>query len=183
MYIYTTVKRNSYLFVTFAIGKWTNQTCSTMLSKFKQQLRIPKKDEKIEVFTDGNDDYTYALPVYFKVKRLNYGQLVKVRDHNGKLIRKEKKILYGNPDVDDIETINVENFNSILRERVGRLVRKTKCFSKKKSCLACALSVFQFYWDFISEFRRGKTPAMLEGCSSKIWTWHDFYYSELNHLT
>ena len=93
----------------------------------------------------------------------------------------EIRIVYGDPGVDEVETVNVENFNSILRERVGRLVRKTKCFSKKKSRLRCALSVFQFYWDFISEIKRGITPAMMEKCSSHIWTWHEFYYS--NALT
>ena len=175
------MKRISYLFLAFAIGKWTNQTCSSMLGEFKKRIRYPKKGQRIEIFTDGNDDYTYALPRHFWTRRVNYAQLVKVRDANGKLIRKEVKVVYGDPEVDDVETVNVENFNSILRERVGRLVRRTKCFSKKKSRLWCALSVFQFYWDFMSQVRRGVTPAMLEDCSSRIWTWHDFYYSKLNN--
>ena len=179
MYVYTAVKRHSYLFVAFAIGKWTGQTCTEMLETFKHRLRPSKKGEKIEVFSDGNNDYTYALPTFFKVKYLNYAQLVKVRDANGRLIRKEIKVVYGDPDLDDVETVNVENFNSILRERVGRLVRKTKCFSKKKRRLWCAVILFQFYWDFISELRRGVTPAMMEECSTHVWTWHEFYYSNL----
>jgi hypothetical protein len=32
---------------------------------------------------------------------------------------------YGSPDPSDIETTDIENFNGILRERIGRLVRKT----------------------------------------------------------
>jgi IS1 family transposase len=175
IYVYTTVKRHSYLFVTFALGKWTQQTCVEMLSNFKHSLRSSKKGEKIEVFTDGNDDYTYVLPDFFAVKRLNYAQLVKIRDANGRLIKKEIRAVYGDPNRDDVETFNVENFNGILRERVGRLVRKTKCFSKKKQCLGCALVFFQFYWNFISQIRRGLTPAMMEKCSTHIWTWHEFY--------
>jgi hypothetical protein len=97
------------------------------------------------------------------------------------LVRKEIRVVYGDPERGDVETVNVESFNSILRERVGRLVRKTKCFSKKKSRLRCALSVFQFYWDFISEIKRGVTPAMMEKCSTHIWTWREFYY--FNTLT
>jgi IS1 family transposase len=73
---------------------------------------------------------------------LNYGQLVKIRDHNGKLVGKEIRVVYGDPDRGEVETVNVENFNSILWERVGRLVRKTKCIAKKRSSLRCALSVF-----------------------------------------
>ena len=179
MYVYTTVKRNSYLFVAFAIGKWTQQTCAEMLARFRHCLRPVGSGEKIEVFTDGNDDYTYSFPLFFKVKQLDYAQLVKVRDANGRLIRKEIRVVFGDPDRDNVETVNVENFNSILRERVGRLVRKTKCFSKKRRRLGCAVSLLQFYWDFVSEIRRGVTPAMLENCSEHVWTWHDFYYSEV----
>lgn len=165
----------------FAIGKWTQQTCSEMISNFKESLRKPKRDEKIEVFTDGNDDYTYAFPVFFRVKQLNYAQLVKIRDANGRLIRKEIRVVYGDSERSDVETVNVENLNSILRERVGRLVRKTKCFSKKKQRLSCALNFFQFYWNFISQIKRGLTPAMMEHCSTHVWTWHEFYY--FNELT
>ena len=115
-----------------------------MIAVFKKSLRCPGQGAKVEVFTDGNDDYTYALPSFFKVNQLNYGQLVKIRDVNGRLVRKEIRVVYGDPERGDVETVNVENFNSILRERVGRLVRKMKCFSKKKSRLRCALSVFSF---------------------------------------
>jgi len=58
---------------------------------------------------------------------IDYGQLVKIRE-NGRVVRKEKRIICGNPDSGDIETTDVENYNGILRERIGRLVRKTKCF-------------------------------------------------------
>jgi hypothetical protein len=155
-----------------------------MICDFKTSLRRVGRGERVEVFTDGNDDYTYVFPCFFKVKQLSYGQLVKIRDANGRLVRKEIRVVYGDLDWHDVETVNVENFNSILRERVGRLVRKTKCFSKKKSRLRCALSVFQFYWDFISEIKRGITPAMIEKCSKHVWTWHEFYYSNvLTNLT
>ena len=85
-------------------------------------------------------------------------------------------MIYGNPDPNDIETTNVENFNGILRERVGRLVRKTKCFSKYKRRLDYAIELFQFYWDFINEFKRGTSPAMLEELTDHIWDWHEFFY-------
>lgn len=103
------------------------------------------------------------LPHYFDVEDLNYGQLVKLRDENGRLVGKERWVIFGKLDVDDIETSDVENFNGVLRERLGRLVRKTKCIFKKKHCLHCAISFFMFYWNFISQIRRGKTSAMIEG--------------------
>ncbi|HDS59369.1 MAG TPA: IS1 family transposase, partial [Thermoplasmatales archaeon] len=132
-----------------------------MLEKLCDRAEPPCPDNKIEIFTDGNDDYTYVLPEYYDGTCINYGQLVKIRE-KGRVIDKERRIVYGTPDLEDIETTDVENFNGILRERIGRLVRKTKCFSKYRQRLECALELFQFYWNFIHEFKRGVSPAMLE---------------------
>lgn len=93
---------------------------------------------------------------------------------------REKRVIYGSPDLGDIETTDVENFNGILRERLGRLVRKTKSFSKARQKLKCALELFQFYWNFINEFKRGTSPAMLEGLTDYTWSWHEFFYLRLN---
>src|SRR5674476_1483254 len=80
VYVYTVLKRHSYLFAAFAIGKWTQQTCGQVLCDFCSKVTTPQKGEKLEVFTDGNDDYVCMLPRYFDVEDLNYGQLVKLRD-------------------------------------------------------------------------------------------------------
>ncbi|MCL6090774.1 MAG: hypothetical protein M1393_07025 [Candidatus Thermoplasmatota archaeon] len=152
-----------------------------MIYDFRRRVR-PFREERIGVFTDGNDDYTYVLKSFFPMVNINYGQLARIRDAHGKLLRKERRIIYGDPDEDDIDTVNVENFNGILRERVGRLVRKTKCFSKKKTRLICAVTLFQFYWNFMSEFRRGTSPAMLENLTESLWSWDDLFYARLRHI-
>ena len=76
----------------------------------------------------------------------------------------------------DVETTDVENFNGILRERLGRLVGKSKCFSKLKGRLLSAVELFRFYWNFINEFKRGSSPAKLEGLTDHLWTWHELFY-------
>jgi len=75
----------------------------------------------------------------------------------------------------EVETTDVENFNGILRERLGRLVRKTKCFAKTKRRLVCAVGLFQFYWNFINEFKRDASPARLEGLVDHVWTWRELF--------
>jgi len=164
--------------VAFSVGKWTQETCGRMIEKLSERTEQPSLLAKIEVFTDGNDDYTYVLPDYYADTCIDYGQLVKIRE-KGRVVRKEKRTIYGNPDHDDIETTDIENYNGILRERIGRLVRKTKCFSKRRWRLECSLQVFQFYWNFINEFKRRKSPAMLEGLADHLWTWHEFLYCSL----
>ena len=105
-----------------------------MFEQVFQRMKLPFPYNKIEFFTDGNDDYTYVLPEYYAETCMNYGQL--------------------------------ENFNGILRERNGRLVRKTKCFSKQKSKLENHHNLFQFYRNFINNFKRGYSPVMLEGITN-----------------
>ena len=144
-----------------------------MIKKVYERTQLPNPSNKIEFYTDGNNDYTHILPNYYADTCINYGQIVKIRE-KGRVVRKEKRIIYGDPDLRDIETTDVENSNGILRERIGRLVRKTKCFSKKKQRFESALHVFQFYWNFINGFKRRTTPAMLEGLTDHPWTWDDF---------
>jgi hypothetical protein len=168
------VKRGSYLFTAFSIGDWTVDTCREMIETLSYRTETPLLCDPIEVFTDGNDDYVTALPDYYWAGYINYGQLIKIRQ-KGRVVGKVKKIIYGNPILEDIETTDVENFDGILRERVGRLVRKTKCVSKKKRRLTDAINLFQFYWNFINEFERDKSPAMIEGLTDHVWNWGEFF--------
>jgi IS1 family transposase len=69
-WIYTAVKRSSYLFPAFSMGKLTQNTCRLMIYDFRRRVR-PFQKEKIEVFTDGNDDYTYVLKSLFPMDNIN----------------------------------------------------------------------------------------------------------------
>ena len=149
-----------------------------MLEQLSRRIRQPSKQCKMTVFTDGNDDYVYALLAFYDVSCVNYGQLIKIRE-KGTVVDKKRMMIYGCMDLDEIETTDVENFNGILRERVGRLVRKTKCFAKLKRRLTCSITVFQFYWNFISELERKRSPGMMEGLTDHVWTWHEFLHQIL----
>ena len=35
---------------------------------------------EIEIFTDGNNDYTHILPDYYANTCINYGQIIKIRE-------------------------------------------------------------------------------------------------------
>jgi len=82
----------------------------------------------------------------------------------------------------DIETTDVENFNGVLRECLGRLVRGSMCFSMVRCRLVCSVELFRFYWNFINEFKRGFSPAELEGLTGHLWSWRDFFYCKPNIL-
>ena len=144
-----------------------------MLEKVSERVKLPLPDTKIQFFSDGNDDYKYVIPKYYADTCVDYGQLVKIRE-KGRVVDKIKRQIYGNPELADIETTNVENYNGILRERVGRLVRKSKCYSKKKSRLSNAVEFFQFHWNFMHKLKDKMTPGMIENLSDHVWNWDDF---------
>ena len=139
------------------------------------RIQMPTPNNKLEVYSDGNDDYTVALRDYYPMQCLRYGQVVKIRE-GGRIVDKIKRSVYGDPDIKQIETTDVENFNGILRERLGRLVRKTKCISKKKSFLNYAIDLFQFHWNYMDPLPSKQTPAMLENLSDHCWSWEEFLY-------
>jgi hypothetical protein len=139
-----------------------------MVSKVSYSL---EQDGTVTFYSDGNDDYTYILPHYFD--DLVYGQLVKIRE-KGTVIGKEKRRVYGDPDLGRVETFNVENYNSIIRNRLARLVRKTKNFSKLKNKLHDAFALFQFCWNFMHQLKTKNTPAMTENITNHTWTWHEY---------
>ena len=144
-------------------------------------MQLPFPDVKIQIFSDGNDDYTSTIPEYYAESCVDYGQLIKIRV-GGKVVDKIKKVIYGTPIIDDIETTDIENMNSICRERLGRFVRKTKCFSKKKTRHINAFELFHFYWNFMDKLTKTETPAMLEGLADHQWNWEQFFNFSLSIL-
>ncbi len=137
-------------------------------------------ENPLTIFSDGNDDYTTVLAELFPTNCINYGQLIKVRE-KGRVVDKIRRVVYGNPVTEDIETVYVENFNGILRERLSRIVRKTKCHGKRKYRLENAMHLFQFYWNFMHPIHKKLTPAIIEGQATKIWTWGNFLHAKLRY--
>ncbi len=59
-WIYTCVKRSTYFFVAFSVGKQTQEACRRMMKNVSGRTEQPSPQTRIEVFTAGNDDYTYV---------------------------------------------------------------------------------------------------------------------------
>ena len=174
-WIFTFMTRGSYLIVAYEIGKRTKSSCERLFEKVFNRVQLPYPDKKIEIFSDGHEDYTNTIPMYYAETCVDYGQVIKIRE-GGRIVDKIKKVIYGTPNTGEIETTDIENMNSICRERQGRLVRKTKCFSKEGSKLTNSFEIFNFYWNFMDKLTKTDTPAMLEDLADHQWTWDQFFY-------
>lgn len=159
--------------VAYEVGKQGLETCKKLFEKVFHRVQLPFPDDKIQIFSDANDDYKTTIPEYYVETCVDYGQIIKIKE-NGKVVDKKKKIVYGSPNPEEIETTDIENMNSICRERLGRLVRKTKCYSKKKPKLVDAIELFQFYWNFMDRLPKSDTPAMIENLTDHQWSWGEF---------
>ena len=125
---------------------------------------------------------------------LNYAQVVKVRDERGRVVRVERRIIYGDPvairnslilsSMKSVNTSYVERQNLSLRNASKRLVRETICFSKDGEYFALYLEMLQAWFNFVKlhgglrmEDAAGKhahrTPAMAQGLASRPMTWED----------
>jgi len=178
---YTAIKRNSYFFSAFTLGKRTTKTCRKFIKQFSKVIKTPTVNEKLLIYTDGNFDYKTTIKEVFDTNTVDYGLLVKVKKA-GIVIDKKKEVVFGSPELKDIETTNVENFNSILRGRLSRLVRKTNTHGKNKNKVNDSVELFKFYWNFIKPLRKGLTPRMMENLVNKIWNWEEFFYVKLHLL-
>ena len=142
-----------------------------MFNKFEDCIRQPTYKQKLEIYSDGNDDYRSVLLEYFNKDSLCYGQKVKSKD-GIKIIPAIRRKVYGNPKHEDIDTNHNECFNSIL----------TKCHAKAKYELNMALFFFQFYWNFMHELAKNMTPAILEKQATKVWSWGNFFHAKLTFV-
>lgn len=145
------------------------------------RVKLPDPQSKLEIYTDGNDQYLTSLNALYASPCVSYGQVIKIRK-NGKVEDKYKIVVIGEPPLSEIETTDVENSNGILRERVGRLVRKSKTFSKLKPKLESALSIFQFYWNFMNIFKDKSTPGMIEGIIDQKISWRIFLHTTIKYV-
>ena len=152
-----------------------------MFLDIKEKLPLPTPENKLNIFSDGNDDYTKVISENYDTSCVNYGQ--KIKSRNGKkVIPAIKRIVYGSFDVEEIETNTVESINSVLREKISRLKRKTKEISKNKFALESAVWLFKFGWNFVHKrHKHSQTPAMMEQISKKFWTWGMFLHTKLSY--
>lgn len=167
-------------FVAFGTGKWNKMTLRLMFNQFEDYVQQPSYKQKLEIYSDGNNDYTFVLPEYYNKDCLCYGQKIKTLGGK-KIFPPIKRKIYGNPNLTEINTNSVESFNSVLRERISRLVRRTKCHAKSKHMLNSAIVLFQFYWNFMHQLGKNLTPAILEGQTTKVWTWGNFLHAKLRY--
>lgn len=149
---------------------------------------------RIQVTSDGLPVYGYAVPFAFHNEPdIMFAQLIKRygKDHQGRdvVIRADKVVRLGNPDLGKVSTSLVERQNLTIRMSCRRFTRKTNAFSKKFENHCAALGLHFFYYNFIRRHQTLKTtPAVATGIVDEPWTlenlleMHDAYWARFHPI-
>jgi IS1 family transposase len=137
---------------------------------------------RIQLSSDGLAAYRETVAGAFG-QGVDYGQLVKTysvvnlakdaasRYSPAEVVKTEKTVVVGMPDVCRITTSHVEKQNHTLRMHCRRLTRLTNAFSKKLENFEAAVALNFAYYNFCKRniAVRG-TPAQAAGLAKEAWT-------------
>ena len=70
-------KNDSKLLICFKGGKHDPETCNEFLNELFERLQLPKPDNRIKFFTDGNYNYIDPIAKTYCEPCMEYGQIIK----------------------------------------------------------------------------------------------------------
>lgn len=137
---------------------------------------------RVQISSDALKSYPEAVESGFG-SEVDYGQLVKTygvtnlnkdaasRYSPAEVVKTERTVINGMPDVNRITTSHVEKQNHTLRMHCRRLTRLTNAFSKKFENFQAAVALNFAYYNFCKTHGALRmTPAMAAGIESSHWT-------------
>src|ERR1051325_2308620 len=140
---------------------------------------------RVQISTDALKAYPEAVERGFG-SEVDYAHLVKTyavtnltkdaasRYSPAEVVKTEKTIVQGMPDVNRITTSHVEKQNHTLRMHCRRLTRLTNAFSKKLENFEAAVALNFAYYNFCkTHCALRMTPAMAAGVETSHWTVED----------
>ena len=137
---------------------------------------------RVQLSSDALNSYPEAVESGFGVE-VDYGQLVKTygvvnlnrdaasRYSPAEVVKTERTVISGMPDIRRITTSHVEKQNHTLRMHCRRLTRLTNAFSKKFENFEAAVALNFAYYNFCKTHGALRmTPAMAAGIEKSHWT-------------
>lgn len=166
------------LIPSFVIGKRDSYHAKTFMSDLASRVK-----NRVQISSDALNAYEDAIERGFGAN-VDYGQIVKtysltpvgnapasVRYSPVEVVKVEKTVIAGMPDVNRITTSHVEKQNHTLRMHCRRLTRLTNAFSKKLENFQAAVALNFAYYNFCKTHKALRmTPAMAAGIESSHWT-------------
>lgn len=168
---------DSKLIPSFIVGKRDVYHANMFMDDLASRM-----SNRIQVSTDALAAYPNALERGFGAD-VDYGQIVKTynvtnlnkeaasRYSPAEVVKVDRTVITGMPDVSRITTSHVESQNLTLRMHCRRLTRLTNAFSKKLENFQAAVALNFAYYNFCKTHSSIRmTPAQAAGVESSAWT-------------
>ena len=168
---------DSKLIPSYVVGKRDGYHAKMFVDDLAGRLTM-----RPQISSDALAAYPDAVERAFG-SEVDYGQIVKtfsvtdlrkdatVRYSPAEVVKVEKNVISGAPDVALICTSHIEKQNHTLRMHCRRLTRLTNAFSKKLENFEAAVSLNFAYYNFVKTHRAIRmTPAMAAGVEKSHWT-------------
>jgi IS1 family transposase len=165
------------LIPSFIVGKRDAYHAKMFISDLATRLQ-----KRVQVSSDSLAAYADAVERGFGTE-VDYGQISKTyafenlnqhaagRYSPAEVVKVEKAVIFGMPDVNRICTSHIEKQNHTLRMHCRRLTRLTNAFSKKFENFEAAVALNFAYYNFVKTHGAIRmTPAQAAGVESSAWT-------------
>ena len=209
----TALAMGSWFLLWVDVGPRTQEMASTLIAQ------VVARPQAVPLFlTEGWKAYPAALlqvlgVVYRRRRRgkvgrkpqprlvappnLFYAQVVKVRDHAGRVVDVSRRVVFGGPRRfgkhlhlrqlgTTIQTAFMERWYGTLRGLVAPLRRRTRCLSwsrgRHRGRLWLMISLYNFVMPHTS-LRQGRTrctPAMAIGLTDHVWSYREYIWLPIN---
>jgi IS1 family transposase len=177
VWTFVALDADTKLIPSFVVGKRDTYHARAFMEDLAGRL-----SRRVQLTSDAMLSYPEAVEKGFG-SEVDYGQLVKTyavvnlnkdaasRYSPAGVVKAERTIITGMPDVSRITTSHVEKQNHTLRMHCRRLTRLTNAFSKKFENFQAAVALNFAYYNFCKTHKSLRmTPAQAAGIESSAWT-------------
>jgi len=167
----------SKLIPSFIVGKRDAYHAKAFMADLSSRM-----SKRIQISTDALPAYPDAIERAFGAE-VEYGQVIKTysvtnlnkeaasRYSPAEVVKAERTVIVGMPDISRISTSHVESQNLTLRMHCRRLTRLTNAFSKKVENFQAAVALNFAYYNFCKRHITIRmTPAQAAGVEASAWT-------------
>jgi IS1 family transposase len=168
------------LIPSFIVGKRDAYHAKAFMSDLASRLknRVQISSDSLRAYEDATErafgsevDYGQVVKTYAVTPLGNSAAPAAVRYSPAEVVKIEKTIVSGMPQLDRISTSHIEKQNHTLRMHCRRLTRLTNAFSKKFENFEAAVALNFAYYNFCKTNRAIRmTPAQAAGIESSAWT-------------
>ena len=180
VWTFIAIDADTKLIPSFIVGKRDAYHAKMFMDDLASRLamRVQISSDALAAYPDafersfGADaDYGQLVKIYSVTPLGNFAAPAAVRYSPAEVVKVEKSIISGAPDIARITTSHVEKHNHTLRMHCRRLTRLTNAFSKKFENFEAAVALNFAYYNFCKRHITIRcTPAMEAGVEQSQWT-------------